>query len=142
MPVKVTPDQLAEKWARRLKGSIEDMRRGVDRVEEAPGAKAAAAADKWQARISEDRTKRKWAARVGGVSLADWKRAMTEKGLSRIASGVDGAAGKMQRFAAQLVDYQNRGLEQIARMPDLTLEDSINRMAQWARYMAEFEVSS
>ncbi|NIW97370.1 MAG: hypothetical protein GWN13_03825, partial [Phycisphaerae bacterium] len=52
MPVKVNAAQLTEKWQRRLKGAIEDMRTGVQGVTEAPGAKAAAKADKWQAAIS------------------------------------------------------------------------------------------
>lgn len=136
MPVKVTAAQLTEKWQRRLKGAIEDMRQGVDRVTEAPGAAAAAKADKWQAAISEARTKDKWRRRVGAVTLEEWKTSMKEKGLSRIASGVDGATDKMQRFAAQLIEHQNAGLVMLEKLPDLTLEDSINRMAAWTRHMA------
>jgi len=34
---KVTEAEFVEKWARRLKGATEDMRRGADRVTEAPG---------------------------------------------------------------------------------------------------------
>jgi hypothetical protein len=140
MPVKVNAQQLTEKWQRRLKGAIEDMRTGVQRVSEAPGAKAAAKADKWQAAISDSRTKAKWARRVGGVSLDDWKKAMLEKGLSRIASGVDGATPKMVRFAGQLIEHQNAGLVALEKMPDLTLEDSINRMAAWTRHMANLQI--
>lgn len=138
MPVKVTAEELAAKWGTRLKGSIEDMRRGIESVQDAPGAKAAAKADKWQAAISSAETKAKWARRVGAVTVDEWKRSMTEKGLPRVAAGVDNAQPKMQRFAGQLIDHQNRGLTQIERMPDLTLEDSINRMAAWTRHMAKF----
>jgi len=140
MPVKVTPAELTEKWQRRLKGAIEDMRLGVDKVTEAPGIAAAAKADKWQAAISEQRTKEKWRRRVSAVSLEDWKRAMKEKGLSRIASGVDGATAKMTRFATQLIEHQNAGLVALEKLPDLTLEDSINRMAAWTRHMAQMRV--
>jgi len=140
MPVKVTPAELTEKWQRRLKGSIEDMRAGVQRVTVAPGLAAAEKADKWQAAISESRTKEKWRRRVGGVTLEEWKKAMVEKGLSRIASGVDGATSKMTRFATQLIDHQNAGLVTLEKMPDLTLEDSINRMAAWTRHMANLKV--
>jgi hypothetical protein len=140
MPVKVSAEQLTEKWQRRLKGAIEDMRAGVARVTVAPGASAAEKADKWQAAISESRTKEKWRRRVGAVTLEEWKAAMTEKGLARIASGVDGAGPKMRRFAAQLIEHQNSGLTQIEKMPDLTLEDSINRMAFWARHMAKLTI--
>lgn len=140
MPVKVNAEQLTEKWQRRLKGAIEDMRAGVNRVSEAPGAAAAAKADKWQAAISEARTKDKWRRRVGAVTLEDWKKAMLEKGLSRIASGVDGASSKMRRFATQLIEHQNAGLVALEKMPDLTLEDSINRMAAWTRHMANLQI--
>jgi hypothetical protein len=140
MPVKVNADQLTEKWQRRLKGAIEDMRAGVQRVTVAPGASAAEKADKWQAAISEARTKDKWRRRVGAVTLEEWKKSMTEKGLSRIASGVDGAGPKMKRFAAQLIEHQNAGLAALEKMPDLTLEDSINRMAAWTRHMARLVI--
>jgi len=39
---KVTPDEFVEKHARRLKGAVEDMRRGVEKVTSAPTAAAAA----------------------------------------------------------------------------------------------------
>lgn len=136
----MTPQELADKWARRLKGSIDDIRAGVERVQEAPGKAAAAKADKWQQRISEAATRDKWARRVGAVSLDDWKQAITTKGLSRIAAGVDGAQSKMERFAEQLLTHQASLQSQISDMPDLTLEDSINRMGAWVRGMAKFQV--
>lgn len=139
MAVRVTPAQLAEKWARRLKGATPDIRLGIDRVTVAPGRAAAEQADKWQARLSLPETKRKWAARVGAVSLEDWKDAIINKGLIRIPAGVDGAVAKMEAFAEALIRYQNTGLTELDRMPDLTLEDSIARQTWWTRYMARFE---
>ena len=38
---KVTPQEFAEKWARRTQGATQDYIRGIDRVTEAPGVKAA-----------------------------------------------------------------------------------------------------
>lgn len=139
MAVRVTPEQLAEKWGRRLKGATEDIRQGIARVDVAPGRRAAEQADKWQQRLSLPETKRKWAARVAAVSLEDWKSAILNKGLIRIAAGVDGAMPKMEKFAAALISYQNSGLTELERMPDLTLEDSISRQTWWTRYMAKFE---
>lgn len=141
MPVKLTPEQLAQKWANRLKTSVEDIRQGVERVTQAPGVAAAAKADKWQARISENATKQKWARRVANVSLEDWKTAIINKGLPRISAGVDGAQDKMIAFATQLIAHQNTGLRTLEAMPDLTLEDNILRMTAWIRHMSTLEIS-
>lgn len=140
MAVKVTPEQLAEKWANRMKGSIEDIRRGVEAVTVAPGRQAAAKADKWQARLAEASTKAKWASRVGAVTLEEWQRKYIDKGLGRIASGVDASQDKMVAFASQLIAYENRVLEQIAGLPDLTLEDSIRRATTWIREMSKLQI--
>jgi len=140
MAVRLTPEQLAAKWGNRLKGASEDIRQGVERVQEAPGRKAAAKVDKWVARLTDPATRRKWQNRVGAVSVDDWKNAIISKGIPRIAQGVDAAQPKMVRFAEQLIPYQNNLLTEIERMPDITLEDSINRMTAWIRGMAKFEV--
>lgn len=141
MPVRLTPQQFAVKWGNRLKGSLDDIRQGIDRVSEAPGVAAAAKADKWQQRVSSAESKRKWQRRVGAVSLEDWKTAIRDKGLPRIAAGVDASQSKMERFGAQLFAHQNEGLRIIEGMPDLVLEDSINRMTTWCRHMNQFEIA-
>ena len=135
---KLTPKEAQEKHARRLKASIEDITAGVARVTEAPGKKAAAKADKMLANLTEKVRDGTWAKRVAGVSLEDWKRHMTEKGIPNIARGIDGAAAKTEDFFAQLFAYQDGIKVELDRMPDLTLEDSISRMTKWVRDMAKF----
>ena len=135
---KKTPAEAAEKWARNLKGSIPDIEAGVDRVTEAPGKKAAAKADKMLAGITEAVRDGTWARRVGGVTLEEWKEKMKTKGVGRIAAGVDGATAKTEDFFSQLFTYQDSIASKLAGMPDLTLEDSINRMTTWVRDMAKF----
>ena len=139
MPVKLTAEEFAEKHARRLKGAIEDVRSGVQRVTEAPGPKAAAKKDKWVARLTASETQDKWARRVGAVTLESWKSDMLEKGVNRISGGIDRAHDKVVDFASKLIDHQNRGLTTIEKMPDLTLEDSVNRASAWIRHMATFK---
>jgi len=135
---KLTPAEFREKHARRLKGSMEDMRIGIGAVTEAPGKKAAAKADKMKAnlvRAVEDGT---WARRVGAVTLEDWKGKMLEKGLSRIPQGIDAAASKVEDFAAQLLPHTDKVKEMVSKMPDLTLEDNISRASKAIREMAKF----
>jgi hypothetical protein len=137
--ITITPEQFVEKHARRLKGALEDMRRGVEGVSSAPGAAAAKKLDKMRAGIVRSLDDGTWARRVGAVSLEDWKKSMLEKGLNRVASGVDGAASKVQAFATQLLSAEAALQTTISGMPDLTLEDSINRMTSWVRGMSKFE---
>jgi hypothetical protein len=138
MPVRMTPEEFAEKHARRLKGSIEDIRAGIARVSESPTAKAAAKADKMLNNLTEAVRGGKWARRLQSVTLEQWKSATTEKGLGRIAAGIDSARQKQIEFAQQLFAYQNSLLSQIEKMPDMTLEDSINRATAWIRGMSKF----
>lgn len=137
--ITITPAQFTEKHSRRLKGALEDMRRGVEGVSTAPGAAAAKKLDKMRAGIVRSLDDGTWARRVGAVSLEDWKKSMLEKGLNRVASGVDGAASKVEAFATQLLAAESSLQADISKMPDLTLEDSISRMTSWVRGMSKFE---
>ena len=137
--IKVSPDEFVEKHARRLKGALDDMRRGVERVTEAPGTKAAAKAEKMRAKLLEALDSGKWQRRVSSVPLEDWKKAMIEKGVARVSGGIDAAAPKVRKFAEQLLSYESSVKGEIERMPDLTLEDSIARATKWIRAMSKFE---
>lgn len=137
--VKLTAAEFREKHARRLKGAVDDIRLGVDRVVDAPGVKAAAKKDKWIQNLSKQETVDKWARRVAAVPLDDWKAKMINKGIGRIAAGIDAAAPKVEEFAEKLIAHQNTGLAKIDAMPDLTLEDSIQRMSTWTRHMTTFK---
>ena len=139
MPVKLTAQEFQEKHARRLKAAVEDIRAGVERVTEAPGLAAAAKVDKWHAAISSQDTKDKWKRRVAATTLDDWKDKMINKGVGRIAAGIDGAQDKVIDFAEKLITHQNTGLVTIEKMPDLTLEDSISRATAWIRHMSNFK---
>lgn len=137
--IRVTPDEFVEKHARRTKGALEDLRRGVAAVTEAPGAKAANKADKMRAKLVEAIDSGKWQKRVGAVTLEDWKKAMLDKGVARVPAGVDAAADKTKKFAGQLLAHEATLKEEVDQMPDLTLEDSIARATAWIRGMSKFE---
>ena len=136
---KVTAAQFVEKHSRRTKAALQDMREGVQRVTEAPGAKAAGKADKMRANLVAALDSGKWQRRVAAVSLEDWKKAMIDKGVNRVAAGVDAAQGKTRQFAEQLLSHQAGLMNEVDTMPDLTLEDSIARMTVFIRGMSEFE---
>ena len=139
MPVKLTPQEFQEKHARNLKASVPDIRAGVLRVTDSPTEKAAAAQNKMLARLTEAVSSGKWAAGLRRVSLEEWKDKTLNKGIGRIAAGIDAAAPKVVAFATDLIAFENTLMSRIETMPDLTLEDSIQRATEWIRGMAKFE---
>lgn len=132
---RVTPTEYAEKWARRLRGATEDIRRGVERVDTAPGELAAANQEALVQNFVESVNSGLWASRVRGVSLADWKEATITKGIARIGQGVESAQPKMARIAAELLPAVDAAAAAANAMPKVTLEDSIARMTTFVREM-------
>lgn len=136
---KLTPEQFAEKHNRRTKAALDDMRAGVETVDEAPTAKAAAKQEKMRQRLLEALESGKWANGLKRVSLEDWKQKMIDLGLNRVASGLDANKKKVEEFASQLLPHIEAGQNRIEKMPDVTLEDSINRMTAFIRHMSKFQ---
>ena len=136
---KLTPEQFAEKHNRRTKAALEDMKAGIENVTVAPTEKAAAKQEKMRQRLLEALESGKWANGLKRVSLEEWKQKMIELGLNRVASGLDANKKKVEEFAAQLLPHIEAGQKLIEKMPDVTLEDSINRMTAFIRHMSKFQ---
>lgn len=136
---KKTPQEAAEKWAKNTKGATQEMTRGIQKVTEAPGAAAAAKQDKLRQNLVSKIDDGTWAERVASVTLGEWKDKMLNKGVGRVAAGVDGAGSKVIDFHGQRADHQERIETELKNMPDVTLEDGINRMVHQVRRMSEFK---
>jgi len=136
---KLTAAEYTEKHARRLKASVEDIRRGIERVTVNPCEKAAAKQDKMLANLTRAVSDGKWAAGLKRVTLDEWKRKARDIGVNRVAAGIDGAKDKVTAFAEDLLPHIDRQQAKIAAMPDVTLDDNINRMVAFTRGMAEFK---
>ena len=136
---KLTASECQEKHARRLKASVEDVRKGIDRVTENPCEKAALKQDKMLANLTRAVSDGKWAAGLKRVTLEQWKHQARDIGVNRIAAGIDGAKPKTTAFFEQLLPHIDREKAKIAAMPDTTLDDNINRMTSFVRGMANFK---
>ncbi len=132
---KVTPQEYAEKWANRLSGSTEEIRRGIEKVTEAPGVKAARAKEAFKAKLLKSIDDGTWEAMVSAVTLEEWKEAATIKGLARIGQGVDQAKVKQVAMAEKLLPAVDAAAAAANALPKVTLEDSINRSATFIREM-------
>jgi hypothetical protein len=134
---KITAAEYAEKHARRLKGSTEDIRRGVSRVTVAPTASAAGKIDKMKANLDRAFSEGRVKSGLLKVSLDDWQKAMTDKGLGRISAGIDAVQGKQVQMAERLLAAVDSAAGKVRSMPDITLDDSINRMTAFVREMSK-----
>ena len=130
--------KVAEKWSRRLKGAVEDIRTGVEETTKNPAEEAVKKKAKWVARMTSKEVQDKWERRLRRVTLEDWKNAMINKGLGRISAGVDEAQDDFEEFMGELLPHIEEGQKTIEKMPDVTLEDNIRRMETFVRHMAKF----
>lgn len=137
MPVRTTSQDATAKWLANISNSQDRMRSGAMRVTEAPGQKAAAAADKWLAKVTQ--AKAKFAARVGSVSLQDWQNAYINVGIPRISQGAQAKQQKFTAFLDQFLPYLASGLQQIDKMPSTTVEDGVARASAMIRWNAKFK---
>lgn len=141
MPVKLSPKEAQQKHARRLKAATEDMREGAKRVTESPGKAAARKKEKMRQNILDAIDSGRWESRVAAVSLEEWQERFTDVGVGRVAAGIDAAADDVEAFYEELFAHQDKLLRDLEGMPDLTLEDSVQRATAWIRGMAEFKRS-
>jgi len=132
---KVNATEYAEKWARRIKGSTEDIRRGVARTSEAPGIAAARAEDLMKAKLIASIEDGTWRKNVSAVSLQDWQTSMLDKGIQRLAAGVDSAQASQVAMAEKLLADVDASVAVVNQTPRGDLEQNIQRMTTFAREM-------
>lgn len=140
MPVRSDPSAATNKWVANLSNATPAMTAGANRVTVAPGQLAAAAADKWLAKVTA--AKVKFANRVGSVSLDAWRTAYTTYGVQRVASGAQAKQGKMLAFQQDWQAYLQANMAKIDRMPTTTLEDGIAKAVAQMRLNAAFKRSA
>lgn len=122
-----------------MTASVEDVRRGIDRVTESPMLKAAAKKDKMLANLTASVNDGRWEAGLKRVTLDQWKTKTRDVGVGRIAAGIQAAADKVVAFAEELLPHIDAGKAKLANMPDITLEDNIARMTTFVRHMANMK---
>lgn len=136
MPVRATPASATAKWVQNLSAATDRMTSGAQGVTKAPGLAAAAAADKWLAKVTQ--AKAKFANNVAAVSLQSWQSSYINVGIPRVAQGAQAKQAKVTNFMTQFLPYLQTGVQQIDNMPANTLEDGIARATAMIRYNAKF----
>jgi len=129
---------VAKKWANNLSQATTSMTDGVNAVTQAPTAAAALRAQAYVQGVQNAVNSGSWQAALNAVSLQDWKNAMTQKGIPRVASGATQAIPKMQSFLNKLLPYQANLKQQLASTPRGDKSQNMQRMIAWFDGMSNF----
>lgn len=132
---RMTAEQAADKWERKMQTASTDYVAGVEAVTENPMEAAAAAAPKYQRGVQESVESGRYQRGLTAVSLSDWKDNAKTKGAARLASGAAAAAPKMRMRMQQLMSNVEEVQSIINRMPSDTPEQRIERATAWMREM-------
>lgn len=121
----LSAQQITQKWVTNFGNAGTAMQQGVQAVNQAPGAKAAAAVQLWISRLQQ--SQQKWQNRVGAVTLPEWQNAMITLGIPRAQQGVQEKQGKYLNFITQYMQFLQGALPAIQAMPKGTLAQGIAR---------------
>lgn len=121
----LSAQQITQKWVTNFGNAGTAMQQGVQAVNQAPGAKAAAAVQLWISRLQQ--SQQKWQNRVGAVTLPEWQNAMITLGIPRAQQGVQEKQGKYLNFITQYMQFLQGALPAIQSMPKGTLAQGIAR---------------
>lgn len=135
---RVSPQQAAEKWARRTGGAVQDYTAGVQRVTTSPMETAAEHPERYQDGVNRAVAEGRYQSGLRRVSLQGWKDAAVNKGAQRIPGGVQAAQGKMQSFMAEFLPYEDAVAAQVRAMPKGGIENGIARAVAQMRGNSQF----
>jgi hypothetical protein len=133
---KLSPQDVAAKWANRLSGASADIQKGVMAVTVSPTQKAAAAKAKMRQNILAAIDNGSWERGLQAVSLQDWQNRFVQVGIPRITQGTQAAQSKVADFHSKLAPIQDALSAQVAAMPKMNLQDGIARMTKFVTGMA------
>ena len=135
MPLRSDPQTAAQDWATGLQNATPKIQRGIQRVTQAPGVKAAQKVDKYRQGVMDNIGK--WQRNTAAVDLPTWQAA-ADAGVSRIADGASRKQGKYADAVAPVFQHMSNVLGQVDSMPDATLDQRIAKSAAFQRGMAAF----
>lgn len=138
MSKRFTASEMSEKWQRNTSAATGDYIKGVQKVTEAPGAKAV----KKQAKLKENFNKAvdsgKWAERTGAVGLEEWRDETVTKGGQNFATGVSLGRKKRESFDEQFATFLDTHVQAMDQMADDTEAQREQKMIENVRRMRKF----
>lgn len=138
--VRVDANTGATNWQQGFGSSGAKYQNGVQNVQAAPNAAAAAALPRWIASVTSKSVQDKYVAKNQAVTLDAWKTATVQFGVPNLSRGAQKGQSKYATFANKFYPFLNGTLAKVSAMPNVTLQDRIARavtlMTENANYKA------
>jgi len=132
----VNAQQAADNWVAGLGQSQKKMTDGINAVSVAPTQLAIAAISRQVEGVIRAAQEGRTEAGLARVSLQDWKNAMLQKGVQRVASGAVAAKPKFAGFMGEFLPHVQ---SVVAGLPPRgNTEQNINRAVEMMRGNARF----
>lgn len=127
----------ARNWTAGLTGAGQKIQDGVNRVTQAPGQKAASQAQKYINNVTASVPK--WQRKVAAVTLEQWRSAMIQKGVPRVASGAQASETKFQNALVPLFQFMSGLWQQVDGMDTSTPAARDAKMLAWVQGMRQYQ---
>ena len=127
----------ARNWTAGLTGAGQKIQDGVNRVNVAPGQKAAQQVQKYINNVTA--AVPKWQRKVAAVPLESWRSAMITKGVPRVASGAQASETKFQNALVPLFQFMQGLWQQIDAMDTSTPAARDAKMLAWVQGMRQYQ---
>ena len=123
-----TPEQIAEKFQRRVSAAAQDYAAGVQNPSKDWATATAAAQPRWQSGIQQAMSSGAFAKGVAKAGSSKWQEGALNKGAQRFAAAAPEAAQNFARRAGEVMAAASAAQQAAARLPSSTFEERLERM--------------
>lgn len=132
-----TPDKWVKKMLDRSAQAGDDWLQGVKNPSRDPVQAALKAAPKWEAKMQEAISSKKWSKKMAKVNAADIAAAAEKAGTSAYVNGIQNRSDKIMKAVQDLHPRVTALQAKINAMPDVTDADREKKMLENMRGMKQ-----
>ena len=131
-----------ERWVKKYEDratvATDDYKYGIEHPSANPIEMAISHRKDLEAKMKDPKTWDKWEEALKFVGFEGWKKGALEKGVSRYPEGIRSGLAKYKDFANKFKEHLEKGVEEVKKMPKVTLDDSVKRAEKMIRHNATF----
>jgi hypothetical protein len=138
--IRFIPDAqtVAARWSQNTQAATQRYSDGVQATQKDQAGLAIAAGPKYLQNVTQAFNSGKWANGLRRVGTQGWKAATIAKA-ANFATGVGASEAKVASAFTPLLAYEQTLQNQVQSMPNVTLQDAINRATAWINGMARYQ---